>query len=341
MKRIRLRYDDTAVSPIISAILLLTIMLVTVGTIMAWAIPRIQQMQYDAQYRSSFTSFQMFDSRADDVMYAAPGTTRTAGFSVPAGDLFLGRDDGYILLYWSLSPDPVIFTSVDSRTGAFSFIFENRNGDNLTVNITGSDINDAFTSVSGPTDHPYLSGAIMGTVEPGIPFGRFQYIRIHNASTDIAEACYFRMRAVEHQLSTSSGYYEIKWLNGALITNRGSSAGSVSGVPYVYPREGDLTIQMIDLSVNRSGFGAAGPGTYDITIRKSHTISLIDKPVHSFRMSYHTEYSRGWHLYFHFHRNFDFVKNARYDNIALGYRPGQQTNLTLALTGLELTGVTR
>ena len=91
MKQAQFRNDTSAVSPIISAILLLTIMLVTVGSIMAWAIPRIQQMEADAQYSSVYSSFEVFDSRADDLMYAAPGTTRTTAFSVGGGDLLISR----------------------------------------------------------------------------------------------------------------------------------------------------------------------------------------------------------------------------------------------------------
>ena len=109
MKRAQLRYDTSAVSPIISAILLLTIMLITVGSIMAWAIPRITQMEDDARYDGVLSSFQVFDSRADDVIYGGEGTSRTAGFSVGGGDILLGRDNGYILLYWSLIEENVTF----------------------------------------------------------------------------------------------------------------------------------------------------------------------------------------------------------------------------------------
>lgn len=339
MKQVQLRNDTSAVSPIISAILLLTIMLVTVGSIMAWAIPRIQQMEYDAQYDSVFSSFEVFDSRADDVMYAAPGTTRSTGFSVGGGDLLIGRDNGYILLYWSLIEDTVTFSSINSNDGSFTFIFDHFAGDNLSVNITGSEINGGFTSTAGPTDHPYTSDAVVGSVTPGGAFGSIQHIRIHNETTDLAEAFYFRMKVLEHQLPTSDGYYEIKWMNGAIITNRGSSIGAVSDIPYVYPRDGDLSVNMIDLSANKSGFGSAGRGAYEINIRKLETTTLIDKQVYSFKMSIHTEYAKGWNIYFDNHRDFDPVKNAQYTTIGLGYRIGEYTNLTLAQTGLELTGV--
>ena len=149
-----------------------------------------------------------------------------------------------------------------------------------------------------------------------------------------------RMKVFEHQFPTGNGYFEIKWMNGAIVTNRGSTIGSISDIPYVYPRGEDLYLNMINLTANRSGFGSAGRGSYDITLRKVDTTTLIDKQVYSFHMSMHTEYSQGWNIYFDNHRDFESVKNARYTTIALGYRIGEYTNLTIARTGLELTGVT-
>lgn len=339
MKPSRFRNDISAVSPIISAILLLTIMLITVGSIMAWAIPRIQQMEYDAQYDGTFSNFEVFDSRADDVIYGGSDESRTAGFSFGGGDLILARDNGYMFLYWSLVEDNITFSGVNSEDGEFSFIFDRMDGDNLSANITGTGGQGGFTSTAGSEDHNYASDAVMGKVTPGFKFGDLQHIRIHNSTSDLAEAYYFRMKVLEHNLPTSSGYYEIKWMNGAIITNRGSKIGSVSDIPYVYPRGDSLYINIIDLSTNRSGFISAGWGSYHINIKNLQTTLISFKQVYSFQMSIHTEYAGGWNFYYDTYRNFSSVKDADYKTIGLSYRYGEFTNLKLVMTDLELTGV--
>jgi len=315
-------------------------MLITVGSIMAWAIPRITQMENDAQFDGVYSNFEVFDSRADDVIYDGAGTTRTTGFAVGGGDLLLAKDNGYIILYWSLIEDNITFSSVNSEDGSFSFIFDRMDGDNLTVNTTGSGGEARNRSVAGPAEHNYASDAVMGQVTPGFPLGDIQYIRIHNSTKDLAEAYYFRMKVVEHQLPTSDGYYEIKWMNGAIVTNRGSKAGSISDVPYVYPRGDDLYINIIDLSANRSGFINAGRGSYKITLRNLETTLLTSKQVYGFQMSLHTEYTAGWNTYFALHRDFDYLYNAKYQKIGVSYNYGDFTNLKLTKTDLELTGVT-
>lgn len=341
--------DTEGVSPIISAILLLTIMLITVGAIMAWAIPQIQQMEYSAQYEGVYSNFEVFDTRADDVIYGGPDNSRTTGFSVGGGDLLLAQDDGYILVYWSLIPENVTFTKVsfsmkmvedeEQWESTFSFIFDSLDGDNLTVNITGSGGNWRNRSAASSEDHDFIPDSIMGTVTPDFNFGDFQYIRIHNSTMDLAEAYFFRMRVLEHQLPTNQGYYEIKWMNGAIITNRGSSQGSVSDIPYVYPKDDHLSLNMINLTANNSGFHSAGKGSYEIHIRNRGVDLLEDKRVFSFHMDIHTEYTRGWNSYYSLHRGFSKVKDSTYADIGLSYKYGEYVNLKLVRTDLEITGV--
>lgn len=339
MKSSRFTNDTEGVSPIISAILLLTIMLITVGAIMAWAIPQIQQMEYSAQYDGVYSNFEVFDTRADDVIYGGPGNTRTTGFSVGSGDLLLARSDGYIFVYWSLIPENVTFTPVDAEDSTFSFIFDSLDGDNLTVNITGSGVSWWNRSAASTEDHDFIPDSIMGTVTPDFSFGDLQYIRIHNSTMNLAEAYFFRMRVLEHQLPTNSGYYEIKWMNGAIITNRGSSQGSVSDIPYVYPKDDHLSLNMINLTANNSGFHSAGKGSYEIHIRNRGVDLLEDKRVFSFHMDIHTEYTRGWNSYYSLHRGFSKVKDSTYADIGLSYNYGEYVNLKLVRTDLEITGV--
>lgn len=340
MRSPKFRNDESAVSPIISAILLLTIMLITVGSIMGWAIPRITQMENDAQYEGVYSGFEIFDSRVDDVIYGSPGTTRSTGLAVGGGDIFLEHSNGYILVYWSLIPDNVTVSDVDSVDGGFKFVFDERPGDNLTANITGTGGRGSFPCNASTYDL-FTSNSIVGKVEPGFKFGDLQHVRIHNHTEDLAEIYYFKVNVMEHQMPTSDGYYEIKWVNGAIITNRGSSIGAVSGTPYIYPKDDAIFMNIIDLKANGSnGFVSAGKGSYSVIIKNAGVESLATKSVYGIRMSYHTEYTKGWNIYYINHRGFISVKDSAYKTIALGYNPGSFTDLNLIRTSIEVTGVT-
>jgi len=314
-------------------------MLITVGAIMAWAIPRIQQMEYDAQYDGVFSGFQLFDSRADDVIYGGAGTSRSFGMSVGGGDIFLAHDNGYILTYWSLIPENITMSWVDSD-GEFTFAFDQLSSVNLTVNITGTGGEGAFTASLFTGTSIFTSSADVGRVEPGFKFGDLQYIRIHNSTQDLAEIYYFKMRVLEHEFPTSSGYFEIKWMNGAIITNRGSSIGAVTDTPYVYHKGDFLFMNIIDLKANRSGFSSGGRGSYSITIKNMGSELLTSRSVYGFKMSMHTKYTKGWNIYYINHRDFTAVKDKDYRTIAVGYNAGGFTKLKLMLTKLETTGRT-
>ncbi len=326
MKPLTFKHDTKAVSPIISAILLLTIMLITVGAIMTWAIPRIQGMEQDAHYEGVYAGFEVFDTRADDVIYTGKGTSRVSEIGVGGGDLFLAADDGYWMIYWSLIPENITFSSVNSKNGTFTFQFDDLEEDGLTVNITGSAGEGDFISVDGK-------------VEPGFKFGDLQHVRIMNSTHDIAELYYFKIRVLEYRLSTNHGYFEIKWLNGAIISNKGSSIGAVTDSPYIYQRDDNLFINMINLTGNNSGFLSAGRGSYGLMVSNRDSSLLAEKQVYSASISVHSEYSGGWNVFFTNHRNYTRVKDDQYNTVAVGPDPGGYTQIKLLRTDLEITGV--
>jgi len=325
MKRPVFREDTHGVSPIISAILLLTIMLLVVGTIMAWAIPRIQSLEYDAQYDGAFTGFEVVDSRMDDVIYGSAGTSRTAEIAIGGGDLLLGVNDGYWLVYWSLIQDNVTIGRILSKDSSFPISFDVMPVQDLTVNITGTGGAGNFT----PSD---------GKVSPGFIFGEYQYITIFNGTTVIAEAYYFKTNVIEYQLRTNDGYYEIKWMNGAIITNRGSSSGAVSDSPYIYAHDDSLFINMITLTANRTGFISAGPGTYALNIRNLRSTLLTMRSVYGLRLAFQSEYSKGLYSHFDLHMGFENARNSRYQTVATAFNPGEFTHLKLQETRIEVTG---
>ena len=328
MKELVFRKDREGVSPIISAILLLVIMILTVGGIIAWALPRIQGMEYDAQYDGVYAGFEIFSTSVDDVIYGGSGTTRTVGIGVGGGDLILGSKDGYWLLFWTDIPENITISKIDSLTGEFKFSFTHLSAHGLSVNITGTGGNGSFISENG-------------RVNAGFEFGELQHITISNATHTLAEAYYFRIRTLEFDLPTNHGYYEIKWLNGAIVTNRGSTTGSVSGTPYIHPMSNTIFVNIINLTANNSGILTGGKGKYDITVRNLNTECLYYGSVHSFSISIYSEYSTGWYLNLINRLGFSAVKDSNYHTIAAVYRAGESTELKLMKTDIEITGGAR
>jgi len=328
MRELEFRRDREAVSPIISAILLLVIMILTVGGIIAWALPRIQGMEYDAQYDGVYAGFEVFGTNVNDVIYGGSGTTRTTGIGVGGGDLILGSKDNYWLIFWTDITENISFSDIDKKTGEFTFNFTHLSNDGLTVNITGHGGNGTFTSEQG-------------TVRPGFKFGGLQHITISNSTNTLAEAYYFEIYTLEFDLPTNHGYYEIKWINGAIITNRGSNTGSVSGTPYIYPVRDTLFINMINLTANRTGILTGGAGKYDITIRNLNSEKLFYGNACSLSISVHSEYSTGWYLNLINKLGFSAVKDSHYTTTAAAYHPGQFTALKLIKTDIEIKGGAR
>ncbi|MDI6887256.1 MAG: hypothetical protein QMC98_01275 [Candidatus Thermoplasmatota archaeon] len=94
-----LRWDSKAVSPIVSMILLIMIMLVVTAGILQWATPVIQRVQYEAHYRTMLGYFESLDLAIEDVVKAGMNSTREVSVSVGAGELYFGGGEDWRILY--------------------------------------------------------------------------------------------------------------------------------------------------------------------------------------------------------------------------------------------------
>ncbi|MBU3902006.1 MAG: hypothetical protein KKE04_01415, partial [Candidatus Thermoplasmatota archaeon] len=83
--------DKEAVSPIISMILLITIVLVVTAAILQWATPILQRSQNEANYGAVLGYFNALDSTFEDVVNMGEGASRTVDVSIGAGNIYISE----------------------------------------------------------------------------------------------------------------------------------------------------------------------------------------------------------------------------------------------------------
>ncbi|MEW6069653.1 MAG: hypothetical protein AB1485_03470 [Candidatus Thermoplasmatota archaeon] len=91
--------DNEAVSPIISMILLIMIMLVVTAGIMQWATPVIQRAQYEAHYGATQGYFNALDLAIEDVVKGGVNSTREMFVNIGGGELYFGGMENWRISY--------------------------------------------------------------------------------------------------------------------------------------------------------------------------------------------------------------------------------------------------
>ncbi|MBA3043515.1 hypothetical protein FP804_00070, partial [archaeon] len=107
--------DKEAVSPIISMILLITIVLVVTAAILQWATPILQRSQNEANYGAVLGYFNALDSTFEDVVNMGEGASRTVDVSVGAGNIYISEimNETWIVSYNFEGEQRVNFSGLD------------------------------------------------------------------------------------------------------------------------------------------------------------------------------------------------------------------------------------
>lgn len=112
--------NDLGVSPVVGTVLLVAIMVATVGALMAWGLPALQEMERRSQYQSIRSAFSVFDGVVDEIL-PETGSSRKATIPTSDGGLFLEPTEEPYAVAWSYPTGNVTFDDMADDDPDLSF----------------------------------------------------------------------------------------------------------------------------------------------------------------------------------------------------------------------------
>ncbi|MDI6917191.1 MAG: hypothetical protein QMC80_05285, partial [Thermoplasmatales archaeon] len=200
--------EKEAVSPIISMILLITIVLVVTAAILSWATPILQRSQSEANYGAVLGYFNALDSGFEDVVNMGEGASRTVDVSVGAGSIYMSEsmNETWVVSYGFEGQPRVNISGLDDEsktTADKNFTVDSTPSQNVNVTVYKVEDNNfrnicvgGYDNEPTPNQVSAIEG-ITGTV----------YIRVNNSGNTetLAELWLFDITPITYELSSAFG----------------------------------------------------------------------------------------------------------------------------------------
>jgi hypothetical protein len=314
MARFRKSFADDvdAVTPIVSTLLLITIMLTIISSILYWSIPTMNRISWDTEYRTTMAGFEALDAALEDtVQGGVAGSTRTIRISVPDGTLLSRpRSSRWYLSYtYDNEFDFEIYGMDDeyddpesiSRLRIFiwpSVPFRLETtwvGDNTSL----TELSDPL--VTGDTVIPTVNGTqtpIMPRLEVSwLGDQRVSYVHfrlIHTNGTLLGEAHLIPMDRLEVMIPSEFGTARIISENGGMVAVYPTK--SVVNPPlFMYDPDTDrINLNFVRLDTD---IASVGQGNWRVNMRLQEQNYTRTDDVHNIRIRNFGEYDEEWHRY--------------------------------------------
>ncbi len=296
--------DRDGVTPLISTMLLIVIMIGIVSSILYWSIPAINRIGWDTEFRTSLGHFQALDGAIEDtVREGTEGSTRTVSLSIPGGDLrykksysrwfisyanstdteitFSGledeQDDPTVAVDFTIDISPI--TSFDLWIWRYTSFDEARGQDFLSRN-SGDVIN------SGRSLFNTTRGEVYKTV-----------FCLYYPGTDqaIGWAVLYHMNALVNEIPSQFGTAKIISENGAIVTTYPDTP-YVRNDPMLTPH--GQSLQMTIVQLKAIGIGAATAGNYKVTTRINQFTYNYTSGLGNLKLYIWGDYTEAWYLHF-------------------------------------------
>jgi len=303
--------DVDAVTPIISTLLLITIMLTIISAILYWSIPAMNRISWDTEFRTSMAGFEALDAALEDtVLGGVSGSTRSFRISVPQGNLLyypnvarwyvsFTYDSGYDFEIADIADE---YEEPDRITQFRVFIRPERPGDDNDFDLTIQWVND--TSTTSQTFDGLEFGDVITPSDPFFGDDSIRYVRfiVRDTATGspIGEAYLIRLDRLEVKIPSEFGTARICSENGAIV--RVYPGDSIINPPVMSydSEEAELYMNVIPLDVQ--GIRVVGAGNWKITMRlRDMDFTRIDGAYHV-RLRVMGEFRDAWerHLGFEY-----------------------------------------
>ena len=314
--------DKEAVSPIISMILLITIVLVVTAAILSWATPILQRSQSEANYGSALGYFNALDSAFEDVVNMGEGASRSVDVSVGAGNIYISEsmNETWVVSYGLDDSVRIRFSDLgDSDYQKFKI----NSTKTVTVNITiywpeGDDLGEPY--------YPYgPAGVSIGpastvTVYANDPLTGTVYIRVNTTGASqetLAESWLFDITPISYELPSAFGTYYIKEVNGGIIT-QATGEKYVTNEPLFKEGENSILLYMIQTkAVNLRG-GGSGSYSFTLNVKNMNIRNNMTMDIYNLTLQIYDKSGDGWDeaWYSHFITGW---KNAEINNNKYNY----------------------
>ena len=302
-----IRRDYQAVSPIISAVLLLMIMITIVGAILAWGIPLLRDQEADTKYDASINYFKALDATIEDLINSGNGTTRTVNMAISDGNIFVENNDKRWLISYSLDNKSIFISGLDNSDGIFEVEHEKKI---LRIEI--------YHPIGYDLGVPREYNSTSGTFYTNESFNGTVHGKIYTSSMQIAEFWLFDTDAIMHKLP--AGY--IKEENFAVTTNYPElGIMYVKNKPKLLEQLDNNYLSFSMLQLKSTGIGSGGQGNYAITCRLQETALRHSGEIYNLTFQIYGEHNDDWYRYIY--DNYKFlpilnenkidIKAVRYD----------------------------
>ncbi|MCX6667876.1 MAG: hypothetical protein NTV74_06560 [Euryarchaeota archaeon] len=239
-----------AVSDVIAIILVFMIVSTTVGFILLWGTPYIDEKKAQSRKESALTQFSMItDIIKDDVISQGFRSRKNVEFRTDSGYLNLDSQGERFILYYSLDKSfdfNVSGLGFDGKDKEFNFKIENGLANNLTIKYLYDGISEFIDPIPGEviTAKGLLSDAVQIDVINNI--GKIVVGRIWLFDTG----------SIQYETSSSYTTYSVIIENGAVLSNQ-QNYGFLYCDPTIYNNDDVLGIRIIQLKPS-SIVGAGG-----------------------------------------------------------------------------------
>ncbi len=327
--------DKQAVSPIISMVLLIGIVLVVTTVILSWATPILQRSQSEANYGSALGYFNALDSSFEDVVNMGEGASRTVDVSVGAGNIYMSEsmNETWVVSYGLNENLRIRFSDLDGEDDTFKI----NSTKTETVNITiywpnDDDLGEPKYVYKGPISTTPTS------VDANRPLTGTVYIRVNTTGASqgtLAELWLFDITPISYELPSAFGTYYIKSVNGGLIT-QATGEKYVTDAPLITETENSILMYMIQTRVKENSLSGGGPGHYSFALKNMNMgiRNNISADVYNLTLQIYDKQGDKWDKawYSYFESNFGFEKEEG----GLLYNNGDKIKLKLVQCNIDV-----
>ena len=294
--------DKQAVSPIISMVLLIGIVLVVTTVILSWATPILQRSQSEAHYGSALGYFNALDSALEDVRWGE-GASRTVDVSIGAGNIYISEsmNETWIVSYGLNDSMRIRFSDLGYPQDD-TFEINSTKPENVNITIYWPEGDDL-----GEPNYPPESGGLINptstTVHANAPLTGTVYIRVNkldNTET-LAELWLFDIMPISYELPSAFGTYYIKEINGGIIT-QATGERYVTDAPLITETGNSILMDMIQTGIKEDSLSGGGAGSYSFALNMKNMNIRTNEDVYNLTLQIYDKqgdkWDKAWYSYF-------------------------------------------
>lgn len=287
---------DAATSPIVGAVLTLTITIGAVAAVMAWGLPRLQASQAQATVDAVVEEMRLLDDLTDAIARSGGGVSGKAVVTYDRGGMVLSERGPIWTIAYGI--DGRADVSLDAvADGDATYRIVNGGAENLSsVHVSHARIGDDRTTPIGTAQIGDLGAGRWtevtvrdGSRDPVPLAGSAIRVRVHEfgvlPANRVAEAWIVDPGSLRYSLSTAEGHRAVELSNGDLLVESptGAHVADPDAVRHVTDRAPRVFVSLE--RVTPEGPTTAGPGTWELDAVAGATRSLIPTGVEATDLS--------------------------------------------------------